>query len=1004
MAKYSKDTIDSVNKNADIREIIPDADPTRPRQQITCPFCGEKKKFSVTRNSRQNSAYCFVCKEGFANPISAWMYYQGYGKDKYPQAIEEVARLANMVIYSEEQKRENTIRDAGDNIKASFCEMQLAASGLEVADVMAKVTDGKSESLVSPFQPGSFGTGFRIDTKADDMVIYYYDLHGRPMTYTAKGSATPRQYVRVRYFNPDLHRIKDKPMKYQTPTGAPCRAYIPEYIRRRFQAKEHIDTLFLQEGEKKAEKACKHGMPSIGIQGINNIGTVETGLLQDIQDIVKVCTVRNVVLMMDSDWDDLHREITIGDRVDKRPNSFAAAVIKFKQFMASFHHSLIDVEAWWGHVNDNDAHDKGIDDLLHNTLKCHEDELIADAVHAMDASNGKGRYVTIVKVSTITDMKIRDFWNLNDHQAFFERHSDRLSSVASFRLGGVRYKVENGKMLAMSRYSSDVDIYSIEVNDKDVKKVSMNYTETFRFLAASGFYRLRNSSEGASGYDLIHIDDGIIDRAASYEVRDFVRQYIMSNTKDSMVHEYFNSRLDVLLPDKKLEGLPIIDDSFSVIEPHVQRTCYNNGQVEITSADISPEKPINNIWRSRIVPRNFQRVPLIKSIAPDDDGFSIDISQEAEKCEFLQYLINSSNNYYPHNAPRDLSDAENREWTQHIVNKLTAIGYLLADWKPANERKAVIIQDHLMSEVGQNHGGAGKTLVGNALSKIIPQTTISGSTFKKDDQFLFSGVTKATRNVFIDDVRPNFDFKTIYPMITGEMEINPKGKDRFQIPVEASPKFLITTNHTINGATENSTRRRIIYMEFSTWYNPDHMPIDDFHHMFFDDWDDYQWNLFDNLMAECVMYYFRSFEQQWYREGQGAVPPPMKQIQLRSLRQEMSEPFYQWADEYYDPSGPHLNEREPRQELFKTFIEYAGPAGHGVTRTNFLKKITAYCKFKGYDLNINRPDEHKCYYADWKPQHPDESFIGDNDKSGGKEFFTVYWPDKPPTDSSIHPI
>ena len=165
--------------------------------------------------------------------------------------------------------------------------------------------------------------------------------------------------------------------------------------------------------------------------------------------------------------------------------------------------------------------------------------------------------------------------------------------------------------------------------------------------------------------------------------------------------------------------------------------------------------------------------------------------------------------------------------------------------------------------------------------------------------------------------------------------------------------------------------------------------------MFFDDWDEEQWNLFDNLMAECVMYYFRSFENCWAREGAGAVPPPMKNIELRTLRQEMSEVLYQWAEEYFDPSGSHLNDRIKRADLVASFFEYAGgPAGHGVTRTNFKGKIQAYCKFKGYDFNIDRPNAEKLYYSDWKPLHPDESFIGSDDKSGGAEYFKVFSPAK----------
>ena len=32
----------------------------------------------------------------------------------------------------------------------------------------------------------------------------------------------------------------------------------------------------------------------------------------------------------------------------------------------------------------------------------------------------------------------------------------------------------------------------------------------------------------------------------------------------------------------------------------------------------------------------------------------------------------------------------------------------------------------------------------------------------------------------------------------------------------------------------------------------------------------------------------------------------------------------------------------------------------------------------------------KQYYSDWKPTHPDETYVGDSDKSGGTEYFTVW--------------
>lgn len=995
MARYSEQTIADVNREADIRGMIEGADTTKAKQYIDCPFCGAKKKFSITRNSRYNCAKCFSCGEGYSNPISAWMHLQNYSREQYPQAIEEVAKMARLNIRSEEDVRHDRERDEATRVNGTFCATQLAESGLKVEDVMATLNDGKGEQPMSPFQPGSFGPGFRIDPKGSDMMIYYLDLYGRPMTYMQKGSTVPRRYARVRYANPDLHRVKDKAMKYQTPTGASSRAYIPEYIRRRFLGKEQFDTLFLQEGEKKAEKACKHGMPSIGIQGINNIGAVETGMIQDIQEVVRVCGVRNVVLMMDSDWDDLHRDITVGDRVDKRPNSFAAAVIKFKQFMASFHNLGIDVEAWWGHVNkDNDFGDKGIDDLLLNTLKMREGELMEDAATAMNTSHGKGRYVSIVKISTVTDMKIRDYWCLNDHQAFYERHRRRLEEIPTFRLGGIRYKVEEGKMLAMSRYSSNSDIYNVTINDKEEKKVSLNYEETFRFLSDSGFKIYLDPDSKTNDYEFVYIDDGIIETTSDFHIRNFVCDYIKSTAKDTVVREYFISKIDVLLNEKKLQRLEVVKNLMGKPEALKSDMYFNNGKVEITSSDIAPELVISNVWRDNIVPRRFKRIPVIRDIKKTENGFTVDVTDMGAKCDFLQFLLNTSNNFYKAGEERDFTAEEEREVAQHFVNKITSLGYLMSEWKPDGERKAVIVQDHLMSEVGQNNGGAGKSLIADAVSRIVSQEFILGSKYDPGDKFVFDGVSRNTRNVFLDDVKPNFDFKSIYPLVTGDFIIDRKNMGKLNIPAEMSPKMLITTNHTINSSTEAASKRRIIYMEFSSWYNPDHTPYNDFGHYFFSEWDELQWMLFDNLMAECVMYYFRSYENGWAGEGVGAVPPPMQQIELRSLRQFMSEVFYQWAEEYYDPSGEHLNKREARTDVFGNFIQYAGDSRHGVTRSNISKKIKAYCEFKGYAFNPDKQNERGQFYCDWKPKTLTEVFIGGMDKSGGKEFFEVFSPDK----------
>lgn len=994
MNKYSEFEVQKV-READIRLFVRGADELKSKTEIDCPFCGAKKKFTVLHKGKYNYAKCWVCQEGFSGPIEAYAYLQGLDiKRDFVKCIEGVAAMASIPITPEATIRKAKVKEEKSKVQKTFTHQQLESSGITVEDVMATVVEKGQELTMCPFQPGTVKQGLPV-RQGGDMLIFYYDLYGNPVQYTQKGSRTLRNYVRVRYANPDLHtNDKGDPIKYQSPAGSTSPVYVPEVMRKLFKNKTHVETLFLQEGEKKAEKACKHGMYSLGLQGIANIGNKENGLIQDIQNFVQRCTVKNIVLIMDSDWNDLSRNIRVGERADMRPHTFACAVTKFKQYIRTFRNIEVDVDTWWGHVNVNENGDKGVDDLLVGSLKGREDELMKDIEYAMNSHDGKGKWFDIHKITTISDAKIRDFWSLNDWPAFFEIHKDRLIDVPSFRLGSIRYKIEDGKLVRNGSYSSDVDIFSIEKDSKDNDKVQLSYTETFRFLAASGFFRLANADEGASGFDFIHIEDGIIDRSATYEMRDFILTYIMTNCKNPLVLEYFNSKLDVLLPDKKLERLEMRRDNFNNFEPDVQRSYYNNGQVEITSHSIKPELPINNVWRSRIVPRNFKRIQIIDYIDTTGDWFAIGFTKEGLKCEFVQYLINVSNNYYSPDAPREVTTDERFEWDQHIVNKITAIGYLLTDWKYPSDRKAVVIQDHRISEVGQAWGGAGKSVLGTAISHVVAQAGFDGKTFNPSDDFALDGVSKATRNIFIDDIRTNFSFKSIFNWITGDLPVNPKGKTRFMIKAEDSPKILLTTNHAIKDADQGSVKRRIAYMEFSAWYNQDHTIVDDFGHQFFFDWDDYQWQLFDNFMAECVMYYLRSFELAWNKKGEGVVPPPMRNIELRTLRQSMSETLLQWAEEYFDPTGSHLNSRISRKELFDSFKDYAGGLqGHGVTSSNFKNKMKDFCKYKGYDFNrdkaIEKPNGGKIYYSDWKPKHEEESFIGGDDKSNSCEYFTI---------------
>lgn len=185
---------------------------------------------------------------------------------------------------------------------SSYCVAMLQGSGLTMDDVVAHVFDSTTNRTVTlshTFSKGTVNSKGDIDLNGDDVIIKYYDLEGKPVTYEqkdAKGKPTGkmREYFRVRWQYPEEHLDKEgKPFKYRSPYGGGTPIYIPDKIRQLYNKGEHLQRLFIQEGEKKAEKACKHGMYSLAISGIQNIACGGR-LPEDLIRIIEKCHVQEV--------------------------------------------------------------------------------------------------------------------------------------------------------------------------------------------------------------------------------------------------------------------------------------------------------------------------------------------------------------------------------------------------------------------------------------------------------------------------------------------------------------------------------------------------------------------------------------------------------------------------------------------------------------------------------------------------------------------------------------
>src|SRR5690606_34159818 len=185
----------------------------------------------------------------------------------------------------------------------------------------------------------------------------------------------------------------------------------------------------------------------------------------------------------------------------------------------------------------------------------------------------------------------------------------------------------------------------------------------------------------------------------------------------------------------------------------------------------------------------------------------------------------------------------------------SVIGYLLHSYKTSANNKAIIFNDETISE--NPNGGSGKGLFWNALKHMKKVSAIDGKTFEFTKSFPYQTVSTDTQILVFDDVKKNFNFESLFSLITEGITLEYKGQDAIQIPVEKSPKILITTNYTLGGIGGSHERRKF-EIEMSSYFNSKHTPLDEFGHMLFGDWDDDEWLRFDNYMVNCVQYYLEN--------------------------------------------------------------------------------------------------------------------------------------------------
>lgn len=358
-----------------------------------------------------------------------------------------------------------------------------------------------------------------------------------------------------------------------------------------------------------------------------------------------------------------------------------------------------------------------------------------------------------------------------------------------------------------------------------IKEGKVDPHELKIFLEINGFGLYQSFKDRNSEKDIILNDNGIIKFFNIVETKRWITNFIKTkSTQPSTNLGIWVKFTDIHLKKSVIDHLKVYSsygfENTTVLneikdnenEAYIK---FKNCVVKITKNQkeiISYDNLNGAIWESSIIPKNFEG-----SLEVNDDKC-------VNKNNFFEKFVEKSVLYRNHK-----SDSEN--WRdEYIPNELTnntlsslrrALGYLIHTYNDPLCTKAVFFVDKFSTQ-GKPEGGTGKSLIVSSINYLIKQSFQDGKKYRDNPnlggRFQFSNVDKDVKNIFFDDLRQDFNIESIFTMVTGDLEVERKNKDKIIIPKNDRPKIALTTNYEIvNKGT--SYKRRIHQIALGDYWN-----------------------------------------------------------------------------------------------------------------------------------------------------------------------------------------
>ena len=438
-------------------------------------------------------------------------------------------------------------------------------------------------------------------------------------------------------------------------------------------------------------------------------------------------------------------------------------------------------------------------------------------------------------------------------------------------------------------------------SEKGVIKIVPLYFK--RFLEDNGFYKY--APEGSKSFVFVRVTNNLIDHTTEKEMKDFVLDYLYQ-IEDVSIYNYFAEQTR-FFKEEFLTLINTIDVYFIEDTKNTSYLYFQNCAVEIKKNSVTAIDYVDldgYVWKDRVIARVFREC-LITG------------------CDYKTFINNVCNQ----------SEARTKSME-------STIGFMMHGHKNLSYCPAVILNDEVISD--NPEGGTGKGIFMNALSHMKKLVTIDGKAFAFEKSFAYQLVSVDTQILCFDDVKKYFNFERLFSVVTEGLTLEKKNKDAIKIPFSKSPKIAITTNYAIKG-TGNSFQRRKWELELYQHYTKSYTPQDEFGKLFFGDWDDDEWCVFDNYMIECLQLYLR----------EGLVESEFVNLKIRQLSASTSHDFIEWCGLL---AGANENEKLGiglkiyKNELYFDFIneypDYGPKSKMTISRQVFYKWLHFYAEYQ----------------------------------------------------------